>query len=133
MCYLVRNIVGVGQFGGRSRTCLLHVPPAYDVPLHVLSPTPPREQPASDKGSTRQKLCVEGGGVEERSRNKEREKGEKRHRGSGKGQGHGGWGGGYCTARIRRVSPQTVCHTKPWRGASRSLILATLREDCCGL
>lgn len=51
---------------------------------------PPREQPASDKGSTRQEPCVEGGGVEERSRTKEREKGEKRHRGSGKGQRHGG-------------------------------------------
>lgn len=52
---------------------------------------PPREQPASDKGSTRQKSCAEGGGVEERSRTEGREKGEKRHRESGKGQGH--WGG----------------------------------------
>lgn len=53
--------------------------------------------------------------MEERSRNKEREKGEKRQRGSGKGQGYGGGGGGYRTARIRRVSTQTVCQTKPWR------------------
>lgn len=55
--------------------------------------------------------------MEERSRTKEREKGEKRHRGSGKGQRHGGGGCGgvHRTARIRRVSTQTVCQTKPWR------------------
>lgn len=77
---------------------MVHLPPVDGVPLNLQPPTylPPREQPASDKGSPRQEPCVEGGGVEERSRTKEREKGEKKHRGSGKGQRHGGGVSSYC-------------------------------------
>lgn len=56
---------------------------------------PPREQPASDKRSTRQKPCVEGGGVEERSPTKEREKGRIDTEGVEKVRNSGEGGGGF--------------------------------------
>ena len=54
--------------------------------------------------------------MEERSRTKEREKGRGDTEGVEKVRDTGGGGGGGPrTARIRRVSTQTLCQTKPGR------------------
>lgn len=102
------------QCGGGSLNCLLHLPPAADgVPLNL---QPPTYRPESSLHPIRDlhgknHVCRE----EVWRKEVELKRGRKGRRDTEGVEKVRDTGGFPRTARIRRVSTQTVCQTKPWR------------------
>lgn len=102
------------QYGGGSLNCLLHLPPAADgVPLNL---QPPTYRPESSLHPIRDLHGKNHVWREEVWRKEvELKRGRKGRRDTEGVEKVRDTGGVPRTARIRRVSTQTVCQTKPWR------------------